>query len=377
MDVGWIYSFHWSVSFDVVLSLLAFASDLALLLLLPRNRARLKQLCKLFPVTNKQYDTFHSIHLPRQGDSLIDGIPETLDKLRKAGKKMFFVTNNSTKSRAGYKKKFDGLGLTEVAPEEIFSSSFAAAAYLEQTKFPTDGSKKVYVIGEVGIGEELDLIGIPHLGGPADTGKAPDMGPGGKMEVDEDVGAVIVGFDRNVNYYKIQYAQLCINEGGAEFIATNLDAVTHLTDAQEWAGNGSMVGAIKGCTGQEPTLVGKPSPLMIDYIESKYGVDRNRICMVGDRLDTDVLFGTDNGLQSLLVLSGVTSEEKLLDPSNAITPDYYADDINAFFQPATEGEPAGIPEPVVSAPKDVPKGEADVKTLLSNFKQMKGDPNHF
>ena len=67
---------------------------------------------------------------------------------------------------------------------------------------------------------------------------------------------------------------------GAEFIATNLDAVTHLTDAQEWAGNGAMVGAIKGCTGQEPTLVGKPSPLMIDYMEKKFGLDRSRICMV-------------------------------------------------------------------------------------------------
>ena len=71
---------------------------------------------------------------------------------------------------------------------------------------------------------------------------------------------------------EIQYAQLCINENpGCEFIATNLDAVTHLTDAQEWAGNGAMAGAIKGCTGREPTLVGKPSPLMIDYIVEKYG----------------------------------------------------------------------------------------------------------
>jgi phosphoglycolate/pyridoxal phosphate phosphatase family enzyme len=265
---------------------------------------------------------------------LIDGIPETLDKLRKAGKKMFFVTNNSTKSRAGYKKKFDGLGLNAVPAEEIFSSSFAAAAYLEQIKFKETG-KKVYVIGEVGICEELDLIDVPHIGGPADNEKQPDMGPGGKLEIDKDVGAVIVGFDRNVNYYKIQYAQLCINEENAEFIATNLDAVTHLTDAQEWAGNGSMVGAIKGCTGQEPTVVGKPSPLMIEYLESKYDVDRNRICMVGDRLDTDVVFGTDNGLMSLLVLSGVTSEEKLLSQENTITPDFYADDINSFFSEET------------------------------------------
>ena len=57
----------------------------------------------------------------------------------------------------------------------------------------------------------------------------------------------MVGFDRHINYHKIQYATLCITENpGCHFIATNLDAKTHLTDAQEWAGNGSMVGAIKG-----------------------------------------------------------------------------------------------------------------------------------
>jgi phosphoglycolate phosphatase len=261
---------------------------------------------------------------------LIDGVAETLAKLREAGKKMFFVTNNSTKSRKGYKKKFDSLGLSSVPADEIFSSSFAAAAYMENTEFVKTG-KKVYVIGEVGICEELDLIGVPYIGGPSDAGKAPDMGPGDSMTIDHSVGAVIVGFDRNINYYKIQYAQLCINELGAEFIATNLDAVTHLTDAQEWAGNGSMVGAIKGCTGKEPIVVGKPSPLMIDYLEKKYGMDRSRICMVGDRLDTDVLFGTDNGLKSLLVLSGVTTEEKLLSAENTITPDFYADTINDFF----------------------------------------------
>lgn len=148
---------------------------------------------------------------------MIDGIPETLAKLRAAGKKMFFVTNNSTKSRAGYKKKFDGLGLNDVPAEEIFSSSFAAAAYLEQIKFKDTG-KKVYIIGEVGICEELDLIDVPYIGGPADSNKQPDMGSGGMLEVDEDVGAVVVGFDRNVNYYKIQYAQLCINEHDAQFI---------------------------------------------------------------------------------------------------------------------------------------------------------------
>jgi len=265
-----------------------------------------------------------------RGDSLIAKVPDTVEYLRSIGKRVFFVTNNSTKSRAGYLKKFTNLGLSAKA-EEIFSSSFAAAAYLEQTNFKATG-KKVYVIGEIGIPEELDLIGVPYIGGPDDSEKQPTMSAGGRVEHDHDVGAVIVGFDRFINYYKIQYAQLCINENkGCEFIATNLDAVTHLTDAQEWAGNGSMVGAIKGCTGQEPTLVGKPSSLMIDYIVNKYGISRSEICMVGDRLDPDILFGKDNGLSSVLTLTGVTTQEKLFDPTNTIHPDFYVDSIADFL----------------------------------------------
>merc|ERR1712157_711905 len=186
--------------------------------------------------------------------------------------------------------------------------------------------KKVYIIGEVGIEEELDLIGVPYIGAGKDSDKEPNMKPGGKLEPDADIGAVVCGFDREINYFKIQTAQLAINEMGAEFIATNLDAATHLTDAQEWAGNGAMVGAIKGCTGREPTLVGKPSPLMIDYIVEKYGCKRENICMVGDRLDTDILFGQNNGLLSCLT-SGVTTEEKLLSEENTIKPDFYVDSI--------------------------------------------------
>ena len=198
-------------------------------------------------------------------------MPETLDMLRSMGKKIIFVTNNSTKSRKGYQSKFSNMGLT-VAPEEIYSSSFAAAAYLNATQLPKH--KKIYVIGEVGIGEELELLGYKHLGGPADAAKAcmaqylytrtcehrctryaleiqmcsrtfaqvPPMGKGQKLEVDPDVGAVVVGFDRHINYYKIQYTTVCLREiPGCQFIATNLDATAHLTDAQVWAAGGAMV----------------------------------------------------------------------------------------------------------------------------------------
>ncbi|PQQ05803.1 phosphoglycolate phosphatase 1B chloroplastic-like [Prunus yedoensis var. nudiflora] len=284
-----------------------------------------------------------------KGDKLIDGVPETLDLLRSKGKRLVFVTNNSTKSRKQYGKKFETLGLN-VNEEEIFASSFAAAAYLKSINFPKD--KKVYVIGEEGILKELELAGYQYLGGPEDGGKKIDLKPGFLMEHDENVGAVVVGFDRNFNYYKIQYGTLCIRENpGCLFIATNRDAVTHLTDAQEWAGSFlsslvalcvlitlfstawwlSMVGAIRGSTQREPLVVGKPSTFMMDYLANEFGILKSQICMVGDRLDTDILFGQNGGCKTLLVLSGVTTLSVLQSPNNSIQPDFYTNKISDFL----------------------------------------------
>ncbi|KAG6548635.1 hypothetical protein Mapa_009789 [Marchantia paleacea] len=261
-----------------------------------------------------------------KGDTLIDGIPETLDMLRSLGKKLIFVTNNSTKSRKQYGKKFESLGL-DVSEEEIFSSSFAAAGYLKSINFAAD--KKVYIIGEVGIQKELEQAGIQYLGGPEDGDKKIDLAPGSYMQHDHDVAAVVVGFDRYLNYYKLQYATLCIRENpGCLFIATNCDAVTHLTDAQEWAGGGSMVGAIKGSTKKEPTVVGKPSTFMLDYLANKFNISKTQICMVGDRLDTDILFGQNGGCKTLLVLSGVTDLKTLQSPENSIQPDFYTNQLS-------------------------------------------------
>lgn len=73
---------------------------------------------------------------------------------------------------------------------------------------------------------------------------------------------------------------------------------------QEWAGNGSMVGAIAGSTKREPITVGKPAEFMLDNIAKTFNLQRHQICMVGDRLDTDILFGKNGGLTTCLVLSG-------------------------------------------------------------------------
>ncbi|AQK44459.1 Phosphoglycolate phosphatase 1A chloroplastic [Zea mays] len=271
-----------------------------------------------------------------KGDKLIDGVPETLDLLRSKGKRLVFVTNNSTKSRKQYGRKFETLGLSvdetgrgsllACAQEEIFASSFAAAAYLQSIDFPKD--KKVYVIGEEGILKELELAGFQYLGGPygltqlrfhrraADRRRQEDRaqawslhgarrrctydpsprsggGCGMLLEVDQPNGTLLEGLfyrwerswwdliatSTTTKFSKsselriaeaYMYGTLCIRENpGCLFIATNRDAVTHLTDAQEWAGGGAMVGALLGSTKQEPLVVGKPSTFMMDYLAKK------------------------------------------------------------------------------------------------------------
>ncbi|KAL4185769.1 hypothetical protein AMTRI_Chr10g232320 [Amborella trichopoda] len=260
-----------------------------------------------------------------KGDTLIDGVPETLEMLRSKGKKLVFVTNNSTKSRKQYAKKFQTFGIS-VNEEEIFSSSFAAAAYLKSINFPKE--KKVYVIGEEGILEELELVGYTCLGGPEDGNKRIQLNSNFFFEHDKDVGAVVVGLDQYINYYKLQYGTLCIRENsGCLFIATNRDAIGHLT-SQEWPGAGTMVAAICGSTQKEPIVVGKPSTFMMDFLLERFQIDTPKMCMVGDRLDTDILFGKNAGCKTLLVFSGVTTTSDLQGPTNSIQPDYYTSTVS-------------------------------------------------
>eukprot|EP00195_Chlamydomonas_chlamydogama_P005338 CAMPEP_0202890220 /NCGR_PEP_ID=MMETSP1392-20130828/715_1 /ASSEMBLY_ACC=CAM_ASM_000868 /TAXON_ID=225041 /ORGANISM="Chlamydomonas chlamydogama, Strain SAG 11-48b" /LENGTH=310 /DNA_ID=CAMNT_0049573757 /DNA_START=74 /DNA_END=1006 /DNA_ORIENTATION=+ len=259
-----------------------------------------------------------------KGSTLIKGATELLDLLRYHGKKVFFVTNNATMSRAAYLKKFQSLGL-KAQQDEIYGSAYAAAAWLKQKKF----QKKVYVIGEYGIVDEMASVGIRTLGGPEDAGKYVDFSSGDPhMEVDREVGAVVVGLDRGINYYKVQYALTCLLENpGCMFIATNTDSRGNFSQAQEWAGAGTMVGALIGASEAEPLVVGKPSSFLLDTICKTANIGKEQVCIVGDRLDTDVLWGNKNGCGTLLVLTGVTSEELLKSPDNKIVPTYYTETI--------------------------------------------------
>jgi HAD superfamily hydrolase (TIGR01450 family) len=125
------------------------------------------------------------------GSQLIPGIADTLAKLRCMGKKLIFVTNNSSKSRKDYVKKFEGKGIP-ASEEEIFSSAYSAASYIERLALPTQ--KRVYIVGMRGIQQELENKGISWVGGENDKDIIfNDTGDLEKIEPDTSIGAVLVG----------------------------------------------------------------------------------------------------------------------------------------------------------------------------------------
>ncbi|EFJ52521.1 hypothetical protein VOLCADRAFT_72753 [Volvox carteri f. nagariensis] len=263
-----------------------------------------------------------------KGSGLIPGAKEFIELLRSYQKKVFFVTNNATKSRASNASKLSALGITATTAE-VYTSSFAAATYLKTIGF----SKKAYVVGEQGLVDELSKAGITCVGGPEHAGKEIDWSnPEPHMEVDPEVGAVVVGLDRYINYYKLQYATTClINDNSCMFIACNTDSRGHFSSSQEWAGAGTMVAAIIGSSEREPMLLGKPASFILDHMCATHQVPREKCIVIGDRLDTDILWGNQNRVATCCVLSGVTSEAQLLSPENKVLPKLYVDSLADFL----------------------------------------------
>lgn len=220
----------------------------------------------------------------------IEGSIETLAALHAAGKRLFFVTNNSTKSRAFYVRKLQGKGLAFVTENEILNSSYAAAELLKNDpKFKGE----VFVIGENGIYEELSNVGItvanPHGECLAYQGPPPQPlwseipTALDHPELEENVGAVLVGFDRYLNYTKISKAMLHLQNPDCLFYATNTD-MSFPTARGILPGSGSTLQCISACSGREPTVCGKPSSHLMEVIKLRADIDPSRTLMVGDRL---------------------------------------------------------------------------------------------
>jgi 4-nitrophenyl phosphatase len=244
------------------------------------------------------------------GDRLLPKAKETISYLRSLGKQLIFVSNNSTKSRRKYSEKFRKLRI-QASENEIFGSSYSAAVYLSRVlKFPKD--KKVYVLGERGVEEELEAEGIAYVGGTAAEERL-HFGESDydKITPNDDIGAVLCGLDQHINYLKLSKALVYLRQGPEVlFLATNVDS-TYPTHGTLFPGAGATTTIpLQYASKRTATVCGKPSQTMMDAIFARYQLNRERTCMIGDRLDTDIKFGIEGKLGgTLFVLTGVNSLE--------------------------------------------------------------------
>ncbi|XP_063709196.1 glycerol-3-phosphate phosphatase-like [Culicoides brevitarsis] len=239
------------------------------------------------------------------GPRVLPGSPDVINFFKSIGKRVYFLTNNSEKIRSEYAQKAQRLGYN-IDATNILSSSYLAAAYLKERKF----TKTAYVIGTSGITRELKMAGIDCIGvGPDVLQSSIDDMLHNEFTPHDDVGAVIVGYDEHFSIPKLTKACAYLDDAEVEFVATNSDE----REPGKFIvpGPGAIIASIENCSGRQATIVGKPSPYVCEYILSKSNVTPERTLMIGDRCNTDILFGKNCNFQTLMVESGIHNRNDL------------------------------------------------------------------
>jgi NagD protein len=216
--------------------------------------------------------------LVREG-TVIPGADRFLDALRAAGRRCLVLTNNSIYTPRDLAARLATMGL-EVPESELWTAALATARFV-QTQRPNGSA---FVLGETGLTTALHEVGYVM------TDRNPDY--------------VILGETRTYSFEAITKAVRLI-AAGARFLAANPDPTGPSPDGILPA-TGSVAQLIRHATGKAPYFVGKPNPLMVREGLNKIQGHSEATVMVGDRMDTDVVAGIESGLETILVLSGVT-----------------------------------------------------------------------
>jgi NagD protein len=210
----------------------------------------------------------------------LPGADQFLRRLRELGRPYLLLTNNSIYSRRDLAASLRATGL-EVGEEEIWTSALATARFLHDQR----PGGTAFVVGESGLTTALYEAGYTL------TERDPDY--------------VVLGETRTYSFERITQA-IRLVAGGARFIATNPDP-TGPSPTGPLPATGSVAALVTRATGVEPYFVGKPNPLMMRSALNALEAHSETTAMIGDRMDTDIVAGLEAGMETILVLTGVTA----------------------------------------------------------------------
>ena len=218
------------------------------------------------------------------GSTLLPGVARFVEWLRKEKKQFLFLTNASDRTPLELHAKLLAMGI-DIDVCHFYTSALATAQFLK-TQAP---GCSAYVIGAHGLLNALYDVGIPF------------------NDVNPDY--VVVGETTGYNYEMIIKATELINKG-AKLIATNSD-LTGPSDRGIIPACRALVAPIELATDRQAYFIGKPNPLMMRTGLKKLGVHSEDAVMIGDRMDKDIIAGIESGLETVLVLTGVTTKENM------------------------------------------------------------------
>lgn len=247
------------------------------------------------------------------GNRMIEGADQLITDVRAHGIPYAYVTNNASRTPESIAQLLNEMGI-EADSQEVCTSALAAAEYVAQ-EHP---HARVYCIGESGLREALAGAGLEL--------------------VEDQPDYVIQGIDRNFTYDKLTAAMRWIR-GGSRFIMTNPDLQLPSHDGL-LPGAGTLGAAIEASTQVKPTVIGKPSNILMKYALDHLGIQADEAVVVGDNMRTDIAAGAAAGCRTALVLTGITTRSNMDEHIRAagVKPDYIFNGLNDLRKWITEAQ---------------------------------------
>lgn len=252
------------------------------------------------------------------GSKLLPGVNDLFNTFRLRDIPFVLGTNNSTATQRSFVERLDALGVSVETSQIQTSTTITRDLLQDDPTLPSDA--RILCVGQPSIPEILQTSTEFQIVAEDDP--------------TTDVDVVVAGLDFDFTYRKMARAVEAIGHG-ARFIATNADdRLPNETGYQP--GAGACIAGITVASRVQPTIIGKPEPLMMRKAAEQLGLDPSDVVMVGDRLDTDVLSAQRAGMMTALVLTGLTDRGMVAE--SAILPDYVFADLPDLMQAYTGHE---------------------------------------